>query len=60
VLWTLVAISVAFGAFQAVYHSQFVIVQLDAASYTQFASWISQHGSLPIPQNAAAFGTRRG
>ncbi len=55
-LWSLVAISVAFGAFQAVYHSQFVIDQLDAASYMQFASWISQHGSLPIPQNAAAFG----
>jgi hypothetical protein len=55
-LWSLAAIAVAFGVFQAVYHSQFVIVQLDAASYLQFANWISAHGSLPIPQDAAAFG----
>jgi hypothetical protein len=60
VLWTLVAISVVFGAFQAVYHSQFVIDQLDAASYMNFASWISQHGSLPIPQDSAAFGHASG
>ena len=56
VLWTLAAIAVAFGVFQAIYHSQFVIVQLDAASYMQFANWISGHGSLPIPTDAAAFG----
>jgi hypothetical protein len=56
VLWSLVAISVAFGVFQWAYHSQFVIVQLDAASYMQFANWISAHGSTVIPQNAAAFG----
>jgi hypothetical protein len=57
--WTLVAvaaIAVAFGIDQAVYHSQFIIVMLDPASYMQFAAWISQHGSLPIPQQAAAFG----
>jgi hypothetical protein len=56
VLWTLAAVAVAFGVFQAAYHSQFVIVQLDAASYMQFGNWIAHHGSLPIPQNAAAFG----
>jgi hypothetical protein len=55
-LWSLVAVSVAFGVFQAAFHSQFVIVQLDAASYMQFANWISHHGSLPIPQDSAAFG----
>jgi hypothetical protein len=33
---------------------------LDPASYMQFASWISQHGSLPIPQNSAAFGNATG
>jgi hypothetical protein len=60
VLWSLVAISVAFGVFQGVYHSQFVIDQLDAASYMNFATWISAHGSLPIPQNAAAFGNAPG
>ena len=60
VLWSLIAISVAFGVFQAVYHSQFVIDQLDAASYMNFGSWISSHGSLPIPQDAAAFGHASG
>jgi hypothetical protein len=60
VLWTLVAIAVVFAAFQAVYHSQFVVDQLDAASYMNFATWISRHGSLPIPQDAAAFGNAPG
>jgi hypothetical protein len=59
-LWTLIAISVAFGVFQSIYHSQFIIVMLDPASYMQFASWISQHGSLPIPQHAADFGNATG
>jgi hypothetical protein len=57
--WTLAAvaaIAVAFGIDQAIYHSQFIIVMLDPASYMQFANWISRHGSLPIPQNAQAFG----
>ncbi len=57
--WTLrslAAISVAFGAFQAVFNSQFVIVQYDAASYMQFANWISAHGTTIIPQNAQFFG----
>jgi hypothetical protein len=60
VLWSLIAISVAFGVFQAVYHSQFIVVQLDAASYTQFAAWISKHGSLAIPIDTAAFGHTTG
>jgi hypothetical protein len=55
-LWSLIAISVAFGVFQAVFHSQFVIVQYDAASYMQFANWISAHGTTVIPQNAQFFG----
>jgi hypothetical protein len=57
--WTLVAvavIAVAFGIDQTAYHSQFIIVMLDPASYMQFAAWISAHGSLPIPPQAAAFG----
>jgi hypothetical protein len=55
-LGALAAVSAGFGADQAVFHSQFIIVMLDAASYMQFAFWISHHGSLPIPQHAAAFG----
>jgi hypothetical protein len=55
-LWSLAAISVAFGVFQAVLHSQFVIIEYDAASYMQTASWIAGHGTTIIPQNAQFFG----
>jgi hypothetical protein len=51
-----VAVAVAFGLDQLAYHSQFIIVTRDPASYIQFANWISHHGSLPIPQDRAAFG----
>ena len=51
-----VAIAIAFGVDQMIYHSQFIIVTRDPASYIQFANWISKHGSLPIPQDTAAFG----
>ena len=46
----------AFGVDQMIYHSQFIIVTRDPASYIQFANWIAHHGSLPIPQDRAAFG----
>jgi hypothetical protein len=52
-----IAVAVAFGADQLAYHSQFIIVTRDPASYAQFAAWISGHGSLPISQSAAAFGS---
>jgi hypothetical protein len=51
-----IAVAVAFGIDQLIYHSQFIIVTRDPASYIQFANWISHHGSLPIPQDRAAFG----
>jgi hypothetical protein len=51
-----VAVAAAFGVCQLAYHSQQIIVLRDPASYIQFAAWISQHGSLPIPQARAAFG----
>jgi hypothetical protein len=50
------AVAAAFGAHQLIYHAQQIIVLRDPASYIQFAAWISQHGSLPIPQARAAFG----
>ena len=56
VLVALTAVALAYGIDQAHYHSQFIIVMLDPASYMQFADWISRHGSLPIPQDASAFG----
>jgi hypothetical protein len=57
--WTvvaLVAVAVGFGADQFTHHSQQIIVHRDPASYIQFGNWIARHGSLPIPQDAAAFG----
>jgi hypothetical protein len=54
------AVAVAFGVLQMIYHSQQIIVQLDPGSYIQFAAWIAHHGSLPIPQTRAAFGGTHG
>ncbi len=51
-----IAVAVAFGADQLIYHSQQIIIMRDPASYIQFANWISQHGSLPMPADRAAFG----
>jgi len=52
----LVLTATAFGIFQFAYHSQQIIVQRDPASYVQFGNWIARHGSLPIPDDLAAFG----
>ncbi len=57
--WTVVAvvaIAVGFGADQLIYHSEFIIVMRDPASYFQFGNWLAGHGSLPIPPDRAAFG----
>ncbi len=51
-----IAVAIAFGVDQMIYHSQFIIINRDPASYIQFAAWISHHGSLPIPQDNRAFG----
>ena len=55
-----IAIAVAFGVDQMIFHSQFIIITRDPASYIQFGAWISGHGSLPIPQDNAAFGFSHG
>ena len=55
-----IAVAVAFGADQLIYHSQFVIVTRDPGAYYQFANWIAHHSSLPIPQDQAAFGGTHG
>ena len=57
--WTVaavIAIAIAFGADQLIYHAQQLIVMRDPAAYIQFGNWIAAHGSLPIPQDRAAFG----
>ena len=57
--WAVVAvigIAAAFGLDQMIYHGQQLIVMRDPAAYIQFGNWIAGHGSLPIPQDRAAFG----
>jgi hypothetical protein len=56
VIVALVIVAIAFGVDQFIYHSQQIIVLRDPASYIQFGNWIARHGSLPIPQDRAAFG----
>src|SRR5690242_1636606 len=51
-----VAIAGVFAAWQLVENSAQLIVSRDPGAYAQFAYWIAQHGSLPIPASAAAFG----
>ncbi len=60
--WTvaaLLAVAIAFGVQQMIYHSEQIIVMRDPASYIQFGSWIAHHGSLPILQHRGAFGGAR-
>jgi hypothetical protein len=53
-------VAVAFFAFNAVYHSQFLIISRDPAAYMQFGTWIAGHGSLPISTSLSAFGGAKG
>ncbi len=53
---SVIVIAVAFFAFQAAYHSQFLIISRDPGTYMQFATWIAGHGTVHIQENAAAFG----
>ncbi|NKZ08370.1 hypothetical protein [Actinomadura latina] len=57
--WTtgsVLAITVAFLVLQVVMCSEQIVVRRDPASYVQFATWLAEHGSLPIPQMTDAFG----
>ena len=56
----MLVIAVAFFAFNAVYHSQFLIISRDPAAYMQFATWIACDGSLPISTSLSAFGGAKG
>ncbi len=51
-----IVIAVVFGVDQMIFHAQQLIVMRDPAAYIQFGNWIAAHGSLPIPQDRAAFG----
>ncbi len=57
--WTtgsVLAITVAFLVLQVVMVSEQIVVRRDPASYVQFATWLTEHGSLPIPRSVDAFG----
>lgn len=56
VTWSVLAITVAFLVLQVVMCAEQIVVRRDPASYVQFATWLAEHGSLPIPESAAAFG----
>jgi hypothetical protein len=51
-----VAVAAGFLALQLAMSSEQIIVRRDPASYVQFATWLTGHGSLPIPQMRWAFG----
>lgn len=50
------AVAAGFLALQLLMNSEQIIVRRDPASYVQFATWLTGHGSLPIPQTRQAFG----
>ena len=51
-----VAVAAGFAVWQLIENSPQFIVSRDPGAFTQFAFWIADHGSLPIPTSAAAFG----
>ncbi|REE98398.1 hypothetical protein DFJ69_3885 [Thermomonospora umbrina] len=51
-----VAVAVAFGALELAMGAEQVIVRRDPASYVQFATWLNDHGSLPVDPMRWAFG----
>ncbi|MDF5751186.1 hypothetical protein [Spongiactinospora sp. TRM90649] len=52
----LLAVAAGSGVFNAVLHTEQLIVRRDPATYAQSALWLARHGSLPIPYQDAAFG----
>ncbi|GAA2424314.1 hypothetical protein GCM10010191_40780 [Actinomadura vinacea] len=50
------AVGIGFLILQTLMLAEQIIVRRDPASYVQFATWLADHGSLPIPQSREAFG----
>ncbi|WP_169729425.1 hypothetical protein [Thermoactinospora rubra] len=50
------AVAAGSGLFNALLHSEQLIVRRDPATYAQYAIWIAEHGGLPIPRQEDAFG----
>jgi hypothetical protein len=51
-----VAVAAGFAVWQLMENSPQFIVSRDPGAFAQFAYWIADHGSLPIPTSSAAFG----
>ncbi|MGN9783629.1 hypothetical protein ACTMTF_19500 [Nonomuraea sp. ZG12] len=51
-----IAVAAGSGVFNAVMHSEQLAVRRDPGTYAQYAIWLAEHGSLPIPSGAEAFG----
>ncbi|MFI7641456.1 hypothetical protein [Nonomuraea sp. NPDC049400] len=51
-----VGVAVASAVFNGIFHTEQLIVRRDPATYAQYAVWLAEHGSLPIPFDLAAFG----
>jgi hypothetical protein len=49
-------IAVASSVFNGVFRGEQLVIRRDPATYAQYAVWLAEHGSLPIPYGAAAFG----
>jgi hypothetical protein len=50
------AVAVGFGVLEVLMASEQVIVRRDPSSYVQFATWLVDHGRLPIDEYRWAFG----
>ncbi len=59
-VWSVFAVTAAFLVLQVVMCSEQIVVRRDPASYVQFATWLAEHGSLPIPLMEGAFGGPHG
>ncbi|MGV9597913.1 hypothetical protein ACWDR1_14730 [Streptosporangium sandarakinum] len=51
-----VAVALGSAVFNAVFHSEQLVVRRDPATYAQTTIWLARHGSLPIPRDIAALG----
>jgi hypothetical protein len=52
----LLGIALASAVLNGIFHTEQLIVRRDPATYVQYAVWLAQHGSLPVPFGLAAFG----
>ena len=59
-LLAMVVIAAGFGVWQALLRSEQLFVVSDPGVYLQYGYWIAEHGTVRIPESAAAFGGSAG